>query len=365
MRVAIPLEQCWHEVPGGTARASIDLVTALLAQPDVDVVGVSAWHRQPPEDPWRPPVAVRRLPLPRIGLYETWHGVRRPRVERVTGPVDVVHVLGGAVAGHRAPLVVTVHDLAFLHHPDMFTRHGIRFFERALELTRREAERVFVPSRATLEDCVAAGIERERLRQVPWGIVVRDVDAAAVDRARRSLGIEGEYVLVVGTREPRKNLARLLQAWRLVDRDLRLVVVGPAGWGDGLGAENDGSGLPPNVTMTGFVDEATRDALYAGAVASVYPSLFEGFGLPVLESMALGCPVVTSAGTATEELIADGAGVAVDPTDVESIAAGIVSLVDDGTLRRRMAEAARARARRYTWEHAATLTIETYQEVVA
>ena len=365
MRVAVPLEQCWHEVPGGTARTSIDLVAALVARPDVEVIGVSAWHRRPAADPWRPPVGVRRFPLPRSVLYEAWHGMRLPRAEWRAGGVDLVHVVGGAVSGRRAPLAVTIHDLAFLHHPEMFTRHGIRFFERALELTRREAAMVFVPSMATLEDCVGAGIERDRLRHVPWGIEVRDIPDAAVRRARGRFGLDGDYVVVVGTLEPRKNLAGLLSAWRLVDRaDLHLVVVGPQGWGSALG-DAARSGLPANVSMTGFVDDGTRDALYAGAVASVYPSLFEGFGLPVLESMALGCPVVTSAGTATEELVTGGAGVAVDPTDVRSIADGLLRVVDDRELRSDMASAARARAEEYTWERTAELTVQGYREVLA
>lgn len=366
MRVVAPLEQCWHEVPGGTARTSIDLVRALMEVPDVEVVGVSAWHRGLPEDPWKPPVRVERLPLPRRVLYEAWHGLRRPPVEWATGRADVVHVLGGAVVGHRAPLVVTVHDLAFLHHPEMFTRHGVRFFERALELTRREAGRVLVPSSATLEDCVRAGIERDRLRHVPWGIAVTEVDDGAVAAARRRFGIDGDYVLFVGTREPRKNLTRLLEAWRLVDRgrdldrELQLVVVGPSGWGEVL---DEGSGTPPNVSIIGFVDDPTRDALYAGAVASVYPSLFEGFGLPVLEAMASGCPVITSAGTATEELVDPATGVVVDPTDVDAMAGAVVALVADPDRRAAMSEAGRARAATYTWERAAAATVEAYEEV--
>jgi glycosyltransferase involved in cell wall biosynthesis len=364
MRVAVPLEQCWHEVPGGTARTSIDLAAALDARPDVEVVGVSAWHRRPPADPWRPPVPVRRLPLPRPALYEAWHGLRRPRVEAATGPVDVLHVVGGAVAAAGAPLVVTIHDLAFRHHPELFTGHGVRFFERALAITQTSAERVLVPSMATLEDCVEAGIDRSRLRHVPWGIEPRCVDDGAALAARRRFGIERDHVVVVGTLEPRKNLPRLFEAWRSLDRcDLELVVVGPEGWGDAL-ARLHGSAKPANVTMTGFVDDRTRDALYAGAVASVYPSLFEGFGLPVLESMALGCPVVTSAGTSTEELVAGGAGITVDPHDAEAIAAGIAAVVDDPERRERLRVAGLERAAEHTWDRAAALTVEAYEEAV-
>lgn len=364
MRVALPLEQCWHEVPGGTARASIDLATALLGFDEVELVGVAARHRVLPPDPWRPPIPVRHHRLPRLALYETWHGLRRPAVESVTGPVDVVHVVGGAVVGHRAPLVVTVHDVAFRHHPGMYTRHGLRFLERALQLTRREAAVVAVPSQATLDDCVAAGIEADRLRHVPWGVEVTDPGPDDVARARRSVGLgpDEPYVVVVGTLEPRKNLRRLFAAWRLLDRtDVRLVVVGPSGWGDALGDDAP----PTSVLLAGFVDVATRDALYRGAVTSVYPSLFEGFGLPVLESMALGCPVVTSAGTATEELVSGGAGVTVDPEDPASIAAGVAAMLDDGAERDRVAAAALARAETYTWRRAASAMVDVYRGAMA
>lgn len=361
MRVAVSLEQCWHEVPGGTALTSIDLARALDARPDVEVIGVAARHRRPPAEPFVPTVPVRHLPLPRLALYEAWHGIRYPHVEAATGPVDILHVLGGAVAASEAPMVVTVHDLAFLHHPSMFTRHGLRFFHRALDLTRRYARRVLVPSEATLEDCVQAGIPRDRLRHVPWGCTVSAVTDADVAAVRRRFGLARDYIVMVGTLEPRKNLAGMLAAWRELARDdLDLVVVGPTGWGK----VTDSSGVPPNVSMTGFVDVVVRDALYAGAVASCYPSLFEGFGLPVLESMALGCPVVTSVGTSTEELVAGGAGVAVDPTDPVAIAAGIASLVDDVPFRERTARAGRDRAAGYTWEQAARRTVEAYQEVV-
>ncbi len=366
MRVAISFEQCWSAVPGGTARTTIDLAGALDARSDVEVVGFAARHGAPPAPVWRPPVPVHHLGLPRRVLQEAWHGVRRPRIERATGTVDVCHAVGGAIPATRAPLVVTVHDLAFLHFPELFTSQGRRFFNRALTLTRDEAAQVQVPSQATLEDCVAAGIERARLRLVPWGCTVGDPSDDEVDQVRARFGLPERYVVCVGTLEPRKNLAGLVEAWRRLGRDdVGLVLVGPDGWGDALGPSTsaDQSTFSPNVSMTGFVDDRTRDALYRGAVASCYPSLFEGFGLPVLESMALGCPVVTSSGTSTAELVADGAGLAVDPRDPDAIGAAIASILDDADVRERLVEAGRRRARGYTWMRAADLAVDGYLEV--
>src|SRR3954467_11988312 len=123
VRVAVTLEQCWHAVPGGTAWSTLELVRALDCREDVELVGVAARHRRPPPTQWTPPIAVRQLPLPRDVLYETWHAplVRWPRVERATGPVDVVHATAVAFPAARAPVVVTIHDLAFLHDTQLAT----------------------------------------------------------------------------------------------------------------------------------------------------------------------------------------------------------------------------------------------------
>ena len=335
---------------------------ALDRRPDVEVVGFAARHGEPAPPAWRPPVPVRHLPLPRPLLHEAWHALRRPQVERATGPVDLCHAVGGAIPASRAPLVVTVHDLAWRHFPDLFSRQGRRFFARSLTLVREHARQVQVPSQATFDDCVDAGIDASRLRLVPWGCTVTDPSPDDVSAVRARFVLPERYVVCVGTLEPRKNLRGLLDAWRRLARpDVGLVVVGPIGWGDAP----DVSTPPPNVTMTGFVDLHTRDALYRGAVASCYPSLFEGFGLPVLESMALGCPVVTSTGTSTEELVAGGAGLAVDPRDPDAIAAGLASVLDDPSLHDRLVAAGTARAAAHTWERAAELAVAGYREVLA
>ncbi|NLD76094.1 MAG: glycosyltransferase family 4 protein, partial [Acidimicrobiales bacterium] len=145
-RVAVTLEQCWHRVPGGTATSILETVAALKERPDLEVVGVAARHAEPPPAPFQPAVTVSHLPLPRLALYETWHALRWPPVERATGPVDVVHATAVAVPPTRAPLVMTIHDLAFLADPSLVTRHGNRFFRRGTELARRHARLVLVPS---------------------------------------------------------------------------------------------------------------------------------------------------------------------------------------------------------------------------
>jgi glycosyltransferase involved in cell wall biosynthesis len=361
VRLAVTLEQCWHRVPGGTAGSVLRTVDALDARPDVEVVGVAAHHGHPPSEPYWPTVPVWEHGLPRRALYETWHRLAWPRVERVTGPVDALWASGVAVPPRSAPLVVTVHDLAPLHHPEHHPRHARSFFRRAFDLARTRADLVCCPSRTTLEDCVTHGFDRGRLRLVPWGVDASAVTPAQVATVRARLGLDGPYVLWVGTVEPRKNLPVLLQAFAEVARPgLTLALAGPDGWNEDLRAL---IGDRTDVKALGFVADDDLGALYAGAAVFCYPSLLEGFGLPVLEALAHGAPVVTSAGTATEELVEGGVGAAVDARDPGAVAAALRSVLDDEAETARQRVAGKARAAERTWSATATAMMGAMQEV--
>jgi glycosyltransferase involved in cell wall biosynthesis len=360
LRVAVTVEQSWHVVPGGIARSTVDLLRALSERDDLSIVGVAARHHRPPEASFIPPVPVRHLPLPRRVLYETWQLARFPRVERATGPVDVVHDAGYVVPPSEAPLVATVHDLMFLRYPEHYTRHALTVFRRGLSLALREARLVMCPSRATIADCLDAGFDDERLRLVPWGVQAPELDATEAERIRARHGIERPYVLFCGTIEPRKNLQRVVEAFGSIDRvDVDLVLAGPAGWNEDL--QSALGRLDGRAHALGWVPWSELAALYEGASVAVYPSLGEGFGFPVLEAMAQGTPVVTSAGGATEE-VADGVAVLVDPHDVEAIADGIRRVLDDGVLASELGSAGRERARAFTWERSAELAAAVYAE---
>lgn len=358
LRVAITLEQCWHEVPGGTASSALETVRALQRIPDVEMLGVAARHDTLPPPPWTPSVHVYQLPLPRVALYEAWHDVRWPRVQRATDRIDVIHATTLAIPPKSAPLVVTVHDLAFRHQPEHFTRHGLRFFKRGLSLARAKADVVLVPSSATYADCVDAGFDISRLRLVPHGVDVPGVSDEQVKAFRNSRGLPERYVLWCGTLEPRKNVPTLLRAFALLrksDPDIGLVLVGPSGWGDVEVPSSDG------VHLTGFLAADELHAAYAGARAFVYPSLREGFGMPVLEAMAHGVPVVTSAGTSMAEFAQD-AGILVDPLDVEALADGMAQAT--GQRHDELATLALERASHYSWDNAASLTVAAYREAL-
>ncbi len=352
LRIAYTLEQCWHRVPGGTAVAALETLDQLAARPDLELIGVAGTHTGPPPPPWAPPIEVRALPGAGARLYGSWVTLGRPRAERATGPIDVIHSTSIIPCPGSAPQVATVHDLAFVHDPGGFTRWGNFLFRRSLTLLRRSGAIVLCSSQATADDCVVAGLPADRIRVVPLG--VRPSAAPSADelvRVRKAYRLPERYVLFVGTLEPRKNLARLAAAVRLVGEGLELVAVGPTGWGDG------GAGLDA-VRFLGFVPTGDLSALYGGAEVVGYPSLREGFGLPVLEAMAAGAAVVTSAGTATQEA-AGGAAVLVEPTSVEDIARG---LTDAMRGRDRLIAAGAQRAREMTWERTAAATHAAYEE---
>jgi glycosyltransferase involved in cell wall biosynthesis len=353
IRVAYTLEQCWHKVPGGTATAALRMVDELCRSPLVDIVAVAGRHRAAPPAAWRPSVPVRQLPLASPWLYQGWLWMRWPAVERATGDVDLAHATGLIPCATKAPLVVTIHDLAFLYEPRHFSRTGVYTFRRSLDVIRRRAALVLCSSRVTLDDCMRAGIPLRRLRCVPLGVDATPTAPDAVDAVRAKYRLPDDFVLFVGTIEPRKNLSRLAAAVTRLPRRRPLVVVGADGWGDAAPAGGD-------ISFLGFVPNADLGALYAAATVVAYPSLREGYGLPVLEAMSQGAPVVTSLGTSTEE-VAGGAAVLVDPYDVDDIARGL----DEAERRHdELSELGRRRAAAQTWTRSAELTIEAYRDVV-
>ncbi len=353
VRVAYTLEQCWHRVPGGTGVAALRVADALQQHPEVELIGVAGRHHAPAPAPWTPNIPMAHLRVGAPWLYETWLRMGWPKVERATGKVDVAHATTIIPCPSDAPLVVTVHDLAFLHEPDHFTRHGVRVFRQSLARIRREAALVLCSSRSTMEDCIRAGLDANRLRLVPLGVDAMAAEPSDVKAMRSRYGLPADYLLFVGTLEPRKNLRRLVQAVAQLQHPLPLVVAGADGWGD--------TGIDPlaNVQFLGFVPSADLAPLYAGAAAFCYPSEREGYGLPVLEAMAQGTPVVTSRGTATEET-AGGMAVLVDPFDVDDIARGIAEAL---SRRDELGAGGAAHARRHTWSDTAALTLSAYREV--
>ena len=320
----------------------------------VDIVGVAGRHRYGPTKGFEPTIHMASLPIGGPLLFESWLRLKWPLVESVVDDADLVHSTTIIAPATRLPLVVTIHDLAFLRHPDFFTPRGNKVFRRSLDIVREKAAMVLCSSEATLNDCVSAGFEINRLRHVPLGVTTHAISDADRARVRETYNLPEEFILFVGTLEPRKNLARLIEALETLSEAPPLVIVGMTGWGDSLASTTH------DVRFTGFVPAADLPALYEAARVFAFPSVLEGYGLPVIEAMAHGAPVVTSRGTSTEE-VARGAAVLVDPLDVSSIASGIREALDNYES---LHVAGLRRAADATWAHTARATVEAYETVL-
>jgi glycosyltransferase involved in cell wall biosynthesis len=269
------------------------------------------------------------------------------RLSHRAGELDVLHctTFRGPTSS-SVPTVLSVHDLAILRTPEAFPRWHRLYGRMGLSRVVRAADAIVAVSAFTKDELVElTGVPAERVEVIPNG--VDEIFRPRPERAPSYNLLQGEYVLAVATLEPRKNLARVVEAARLAGVELR--VVGARGWG--------------GVDVPGWVGELT-DAelaeLYRGARCVVYASLYEGFGLPVLEAMASGTPVVTSRGTATEE-VAGGAAVLVDPLDAASIADGIA---EAQSRRDELVPLGRARAAGFTWAGAADAVEALWRRLV-
>jgi len=271
-------------------------------------------------------------------------------------------------------LVATVHDLAFRRFPQT-APHGTRRWLARLDRTLERATRVIAVSRSTLGELLdLSGVEAARVVVIPLGVdrsVFRPLPEEKVREVRIRFGVDGPYLLFVGGIEPRKNLPDLVRAMTRVSQDVSLVIAG-AGveWNpEGTGLLREAlEALPAaarrRVVETGYVSERDKVALLSGAEALVYPSLYEGFGLPVLEAMACGTPVVTSNRSSLPE-VAGPAAVLVDPTDPGAIAAALDRVLSDTQLRAQLRTAGMERAAQFTWEETARRTAEVLRDAAS
>lgn len=303
----------------------------------------------------------------RFPVRSIWMQLVLPRILRRLRP-DVVHYTNYlAPVRVDVPFVVSVHDMSVSLMPHFHTLKKRLLTSRLVPIVARRAARVLTPSDATRRDVIRLlGLDPARVLVIPYA-PAPVFKPSPPDPARlEALGLRPPYFLYVGTLEPRKNLVRALRAFARVRETLpehRFVLVGQRGWKyDEIVREAARPELAGRVTLAGYVAESDLPALYSHATAFVYPSLYEGFGLPVMEAMACGVPVLTSRSSSLTE-IAEGAAVLVDPEDEPALAEGLVSLATDETLRASLRARGLERASRYTWERTARETAQAYREV--
>lgn len=269
--------------------------------------------------------------------------------------------------------VVTVHDLSHLRYPQYHAKRSVKFLAARLPRSLERADRIVVPTafvRDELHDLF--DVPPDRVRVVPEGVSAR---AARISKAEavsvlRPLGLAWDgYILSVGTREPRKNLASLVAAYEQLPEPVRarfpLVIVGPKGWShDETDRRIERLQRKGQVRALGYVDDRALQALYAGASVFAYLSWYEGFGLPPLEAMAAGAPVVTSTAEALVE-VTGGAALHALPGDVDQISATLRRLLDDRAMRQELSSRGRQHAKSFSWTRTATDTLAVYGELIA
>jgi glycosyltransferase involved in cell wall biosynthesis len=366
--VLLVVEQLRRAVPGGIGTYIRGLLSGLaeLEQTGGDVVPLTLFASRARADPLegqgRP---VLTAPLPSRLATRAWdHGLlRAPR------GFGVVHGTSFATpplarAG-RAALSVTVHDLAWRAYPEATTRRGRRWHEAALRRALRRADAFVTPSSRVRDELIAAGAPREAVRAIPEGCDhLPPPDRAGAATVLKASGVDGPYLLTVSTLEPRKNLHRLVDAYRIARGrglgELTLVVAGPLGWGDGGPRAAPAEGVVP----IGHIEGAVLAGLYANAAAFVYVPLAEGFGLPPLEAMAASTPVVSSAAVpSVAEAPGEPPALLVDPTDVEAIADGLVRVATDAELAEGLAARGRTFAASRRWIDTAALHLELWRSL--
>lgn len=281
--------------------------------------------------------------------------------------LDLLHVTYNAPLFTKCPLVVSVHDISYVHFPEFFSKRDLRLLNTYVPYSIRASRQVI-----TLSESAAGDIERvyrvprERIQAIP--LAARPVfkvteDTAAVQASCARYGLSGDFMLAVGNLQPRKNLARLVEAFAKLPpslRDLRLAIVGAGKWKESeLFARVAELGLEKRVLFTGYVSDEDLALLYNAGMGLIYPSLYEGFGLPILEAMQCGTPVICSNTSSMPEVAGDAA-LLIDPLDTAGMADAIARLAQSATLRESLKRAGLKRAALFNWAETARKTVEVY-----
>lgn len=310
---------------------------------------------------------VRSVLLPASPRW-TWTPFAFPR-DLGRQRADLAHVQYLIPPIAPCPVITTIHDVAFRRFPGLFPLKHRVLLNALIPLATHNSAAIITGSESTRQDLIELfGVAPEKIVVTPYAAdpIYQPMDRDAARRAVRSrLRVPSPYLLSVGVLQPRKNLPRLVRAYNRIATRIphRLVVVGKEGWaGEELQAAIAEAPPGREPLFTGYVADADLPALYAGADLFLYPSLYEGFGLPPLEAMACGTAVITSNTSSLPEVVGD-AGVTVDPLNTEELAAAIEALLHDEPRRQTLETAGLARARQFTWERTARETVEVYRWV--
>jgi glycosyltransferase involved in cell wall biosynthesis len=317
--------------------------------------------------------AVVRTPLPSVPTYQrVLRGIPYWHKQVVRDRLDVFHTAYYSVPRLPIPIVLTVNDVRFVHLPDTYPRFRRLFLCLVVPSSLKRATRIITISQDTKQDLIHFfGVREEKIDVIPIAADTRFrpvVDISRLALVRERYNLPEHFILYVGHLEPRKNLDRLVRAFvQLCAQDVTthsLIILGKPSFGfESMLDRAKRSGFASRIVLTGYVEDEDMPAVYTLADALVFPSLHEGFGVPLLEAMACGVPIVTSNVSALPEIAGDAA-ILVDPYNVESIAGGIVQVLSDEGVRQRLVEKGFERVNLFSVEKSAAATVETYKKAL-
>lgn len=339
--------------------------------PEIQFAGFSSGSARVQLGPLKDRVTHRHIPLPTRALYALWAALGSPKVDTFLGGVDVYHATNYVLAPtKRARRVVTIHDLSFLIVPELCSPKIRRIFARGIRGFAHEADAILVYSQSTKNDLVRLlDADPATITVAPiavdeqFGPIPRE---QAVAQLAQLYDLRPPFILFVGTLEPRKNVPTVLRAFARLAKEIphQLVLVGGVGWNaEPIFKTIEELNLNSRVTHVGFVPTYEHLPLfYSAADAFVFPSHYEGFGLPVLEAMACGCPVVTANNSSLPEVAGDAALYAA-ADDVDGLAQAIRKVLTDLSLSQRLRTRGIDRARTFSWRRCAETTLALYRSL--
>ena len=368
-RIAIDISRLAVTNRTGTEHYTYELLGALAKQDRRSPYTLYCNQRLARLPPLGSNFALRRIPFPRL-----WTHIRLS-AEVLTQTPDVLfipaHVLPlGAPLRRDMHTVVTVHDLGYMHFPSSHTRSQRLYLRLSTLWSSRVATQIIAISDATRYDLMRfTGVSPHKVTTIHHGVSAQfqaTEDITTTATVRQKYGIDGDYFLYLGTIQPRKNILRLIDAFASIKqsdtRPLHLVIAGKPGWlTQSIEQRATERGVADRVHFIGYVADADRTPLLRGAIGFVFPSLYEGFGMPVLEAMQCGTPVITSTTSALPEVAGDAA-ILVNPGDTDAIAAAMMQLANDTQLHDDLRRRGLARAQHFTWDRCAEQTLRVLQQ---
>lgn len=364
---------------GGIGRYTRELIHALVDEaPDY---AFKLFSSKPPGEvpvanpiPNRPHVTHRPAPVDERWLYRLWYRLRLPLpIQIFTGPIDLFHspdFVLPPIRGH-IPTILTVHDLSFVHYPEVYPAKLVEYLNQVVPWSVARAGHVLADSMSTKQDLQEVWqVPSEKIAVLYSGVNERFqpvTDPVELATVRARYGLDEPYILAVGTVQPRKNYELLVRAFRPIADQYphSLIIAGGKGWLDeGLPLEIERQGLAGRVRLAGFVDDADLPALYTMADLLAFPSLYEGFGLPLLEAMACGVPVISSNASSLPEVAQAGTAILLTPHDEAAWTGAMLKLLGNENLRSRLIAAGYRQSARFSWRDSARQLAGLYEALL-